>query len=112
MDKKIIGCTEKVVVYGPTKKKTVTARIDTGAAKNSIDTVLAAELNLGPVIKTSNIRSALGISTRPIVEAVIEVAGKKIKSEFTLANRGHMNYRVLIGRNLLRHGFLIDPSKR
>ncbi|MBW3015497.1 RimK/LysX family protein [Candidatus Woesearchaeota archaeon] len=112
MEKAIIGCTEKVIVYGPKGKKKVTARIDTGAAKNSIDTNLAAELNLGPVIKTTEIKSALGITTRPIIEATIEIAGKKIKSEFTLANRGHMNYSVLIGRNLLKHGFLIDPNKK
>lgn len=112
-DKKlVIGCTEKVVVFGPKKKKTVTARIDTGASTNSMDTVLAAELNLGPVIKTSHVRSALGVSTRPVIEAVIDIAGKKVKSEFTLANRGHMNYRLLIGRNLLKHGFMINPNKK
>lgn len=110
-DKKIIGCTEKVIVYGPVKKKTVVARIDTGASTNSIDTVLAAELNLGPIIRTLEIKQALGVSTRPVVEAVIEISGKKIKTHLTLANRAHMKYRILIGRNLLRQGFLIDPAK-
>ena len=111
-EKIIIGCTEKVTVYGPEgKKKTVTARIDTGATTNSIDTDLAAVLNLGPIVKTTHIRSALGDSTRPVIEVILKIAGKKLKSHFTLANRKHMNYSVLIGRNLLKHGFLIDPSR-
>ncbi|MEA3430237.1 MAG: RimK/LysX family protein [Nanoarchaeota archaeon] len=111
-DNIIIGCTEKVMVFGPKKKKTVTARIDTGAKTNSIDTVLAAELNLGPIIKTLQVKQALGVATRPVVEVVIEIAGKKMKTHFTLANRSHMNYKVLVGRNLLKHGFLIDPGKK
>jgi len=112
-EKTVIGCIEKVTVYGPKgKKKSVTARIDTGASTNSIDTELAAELNLGPIIKTTHIRSALGVSTRPVVEVIISIAGKKIKSHFTLANRTHMNYSVLVGRNLLKHGFVVDPSKK
>ena len=107
----VIGLAEKVKIYHPRGNKIVIAKIDTGATKSSIDTNLAAELKLGPVIKSKLVKSAHGSKLRPIIEATIELAGKKIKSEFTLADRAHMKYRILIGQNILKDGFLIDPTK-
>ncbi|MEK6949225.1 MAG: RimK/LysX family protein, partial [Nanoarchaeota archaeon] len=89
----------------------VEAKVDTGASKSSIDIKLASKLGLGPVIKSKMIKSAHGNKLRPIIEAEIILAGRKIKSEFTLADRTHMKYGVLIGVNTLKHGFLVDPSK-
>ena len=107
----VIGLAEKVKIYHLKGNKIVIAKIDTGATKSSIDTNLAAELRLGPVIKSKLIKSAHGSKLRPIIEATIELSGKKIKSEFTLADRAHMKYRILIGQNILKDGFLIDPIK-
>ena len=109
--KVVIGLAEKVMVHYPKGRKNAVAKIDTGATKSSIDTNLAAELRLGPVIKSKLVKSAHGSKLRPIIEAEIELAGKKIKSEFTLADRAHMKYRILIGQNILKDGFLIDPTK-
>ncbi len=109
--KVVIGLAEKVAIEYQNGKKNVIAKIDTGATKSSIDTNLAAELKLGPVIKSKLVKSAHGSKLRPIIEATIELAGKKIKSEFTLADRAHMKYRILIGQNILKYGFLIDPTK-
>ena len=109
--KVVIGLAEKVNIYCDGGRKNVIAKIDTGATKSSIDTNLAAELRLGPVIKSKLVKSAHGSKLRPIIEAEIELAGKKIKSEFTLADRAHMKYRILIGQNILKDGFLIDPTK-
>ena len=107
----VIGLAEKVNVYCDGTRKNVISKIDTGATKSSIDTNFAAELKLGPVIKSRLVKSAHGSKLRPIIEATIELAGKKIKSEFTLADRAHMKYRILIGQNILKDGFLIDPTK-
>ena len=107
----VIGLAEKVNIFSDGTKKNVISKIDTGATKSSIDTSLASELKLGPVIKSKLVKSAHGSKLRPIIEATIELAGKKIKSEFTLADRAHMQYRILIGQNILREGFLIDPTK-
>ena len=109
--KVVIGLAVKVGVHHPKGNKSVIAKIDTGATKSSIDTNLAAELKLGPVIKSRLVKSAHGSKLRPIIEATIDLAGKKIKSEFTLADRAHMKYRILIGQNILKDGFLIDPNK-
>ena len=107
----VIGLAEKVKIIQKTGGKVVISKIDTGATKSSIDTNLAAELKLGPVIKSKLVKSAHGSKLRPIIEATIELAGKKIKSEFTLADRAHMKYRILIGQNILQEGFLIDPGR-
>lgn len=112
MAKKIIGLTEKITIIGKDKSKTARARIDTGATKSSIDSKLAKELNLGPAIRSIRIRSAHGRSTRPIIRVPVEIAGKRINAEFTTISRSHMKYAVLIGRNILEKGFLIDPRKR
>lgn len=109
----IIGLTESVkLITGQGKEENVIAKIDTGATKSSMDVSLAKKLKLGPVISSKLIKSAHGNQLRPIIEAVIELAGRKMKAEFTLADRAHMRYRVLIGVNLLENGFLVDPSKK
>ena len=109
--KVVIGLVEKVEIRHSSGKEDIAAKIDTGATKSSIDIVLASKLNLGPVIKSKIVKSAHGNKLRPIIEASIELAGKKMKSEFTLADRSHMKYPILIGQNILKEGFLIDPNK-
>ncbi len=112
-DKIILGLTEPVKLVGSDgKEKEVRARIDTGATKSSIDNRLASELHLGPIIKTKLVKSAQGTDIRPVIRAKIVLAGREIESEFTLANRTHLKYPVLIGQNLLKDGFMIDPSKK
>ncbi len=106
MEKTIVGLVEKVKING----KEIIARIDTGAEHSSVDKRLAEELKLGPVLKTILIKSATGKTKRPVVEAEIEIKGKKMKSRFNIADRSQMSYKVLIGQNILKEGFLIDPS--
>lgn len=93
------------------KTETVLSRIDTGASKSSIGLTLAAQLHLGPIQSYSKVRNANGITTRPVVEAIIEIGGKRIKEKFTIANRVNMQYKVLVGRNVLKNGFLVDTTE-
>ena len=112
-NKTLIGLTEKVTIVNGKHEKTLVARIDTGATQSSIDTTLATELNLGPVISTRLVKSTHGSTLRAVIRADIMIADKKIRARFNLADRHHMRYRILIGRNLLRkQGFLIDPDKK
>ncbi|MEA2036786.1 MAG: RimK/LysX family protein [Nanoarchaeota archaeon] len=110
--KTVIGLTEQVTLFTKGAKKTIMAKIDTGASKSSIDVNLASQLRLGPIIKSKLVKSASGNKLRPVIESVVELADKRIKAEFTLADRWHMKYRVLVGQNILKHGYLIDPSKK
>ena len=105
---KTIGLIEKVKLNG----KDVMAKIDTGAERNSVDTKLAAELWLGPIIGVKNFINAHGKTTRPIVKGSLEIGGKKIRASFNLFDRRKLKYRILIGKKTLKTcGFLIDPKK-
>ena len=109
----VIGCREPVSLTLGNKKREFIARIDTGAKTSSLDMQLAVELTHSKILKTKVIRSASGIGLRPVIEVTVILAGKKITSNFNLADRSHMSYKILIGRNILRKGkFLIDPLKR
>ena len=107
----IIGLVERVTLIGATAQKTVSARIDTGASRSSIDRSLARSLGVGRAIKLRVVKSAHGSAVRPVVRVRVRVAGRRFLASFTVADRSHMKYRVLIGRNILRKGFLIDPMR-
>lgn len=111
MEKTVLGLVEKVKLNGQNDSEVIIARIDTGATKSSIDLKLASKLKLGPIIKSKVVKSAHGVKLRPVIEAEIEIAGKKMVEQFTLADRSHMKYQVLVGQDILIQGFLIDPSK-
>ncbi|MCK4522162.1 MAG: ATP-dependent zinc protease [Nanoarchaeota archaeon] len=110
----IIGLTENITIFNKSKnkQKKIKARIDTGAENSSMDARLAAELLLGPIIKMKLIKSAHGNKLRPVMNAEIKIANKNMKSGFTLADRSHLKYKVLIGQDILKHGFIIDPLKK
>ncbi|MBN1792948.1 ATP-dependent zinc protease [Candidatus Woesearchaeota archaeon] len=111
-ERTIVGLTEKIIVVGQSETKELIARIDTGATKSSIDLTLATRLGLGPVVDSKLVKSAHGVKLRPVVQSEIEIGGKKILAKFTLADRGHMRYLVLIGQNILKKDFLVDPGTR
>lgn len=110
MKRAVLGLTSKITIFGKNQQQTVVARVDTGATKSSIDKTLAEQLNLVPSQTTKIVRSSLGISHRPVVEIKAKVDGKILTTEFTVAERSHLTYPVLIGQNILKMGeFLIDP---
>ncbi len=106
MHKTIIGLVETVDIGG----KKFKARIDTGAGRSSLDKEIAEKLNLGPVIKNVKVRSVHGKSERPVIKAQIKLGDQELTATFSLANRNEMERPVLIGRNILKKGFLIDPE--
>jgi hypothetical protein len=107
----ILGLTENITIIGP-KEENLMARIDSGATASSIDTKLSEKLGLEPITKTKIVKSASGVKRRPIVIIKVKIGDQEIEGEFTLADRSHMTYQVLIGQNILKEGnFLIDPNK-
>jgi hypothetical protein len=93
------------------KSVRVMAKIDTGAWNSSIDRDLAKSLGL---LKKENILwygkriSALGEERRPFVAATLWLAGRRIKTEMSVANRSRLTFKVLLGRTDLQ-GFLVRP---
>ena len=111
-DKSIIGLTEKIKIIGTKKSKSLNARIDTGATIGSVDKKLAIEMGLGETVKTKLVKSSHGTSVRPVKKMRFELAGRRFNMRFTLADRAHMKYKVLIGQNVLKRDFLVDASKK
>lgn len=48
---------------------------------------------------------------RFVVKLRIQLAGRKFKATFTLADRSKKTYPILIGRRLLKNKFLVDVAK-
>jgi len=64
-------------------------------------------------VDTRVVRSSNGEEQeRHVVEVDVVIAGRTIRTEFTLADREAMNYPVLLGRRLLRGTFLVDVSRK
>ena len=109
-----MGLIEPVEIIG---KKTISsmAKIDTGAARSCIDEKLAIEVGLGTLIKFVNVKSATtGKAShvrRPVFRAKIRIKGKKIPVEVSVANRGNLKYKVLIGRDIIHSNFIVDVEK-
>lgn len=131
--KLILG--EEEWVYFPGLKESFKARIDTGATTSSISAtdivqferdgrdwvkfkishgdLKSAEINL-PVERWVKIRQSSSEEgdKRAIVVAWIEIGNLKDRTEFTLADRSHLSYPVLIGRSLFRDMAVVDVSKK
>ncbi len=104
-----------VVLIGERGQEEVTAKVDTGASRTSVDRDLAARVGLGPVTDTIKVQAASSAQAevRPLVEARIQLVGKEFRLPVSIADRADMNYPVIIGMDILSEGnFLIDVSNR
>ncbi|MCD4666628.1 RimK/LysX family protein [archaeon] len=108
MKKTIVGLIEPIEI----DKKEYLARIDTGATKSSIDIDLAANLRLGPIVGSRRIRNVHGKTRRPIIKVSFKLQNRKMNYKFNLMDRKRMKYKVLIGQNILKENFLVNPSKK
>jgi hypothetical protein len=116
--------------------KRIKAKVDTGARSSSLhayelelfvrgahehvrfkvhtiqrnnDVVVAAEAK---VLEFRSVRSSSGKSQmRPVILTNIELLGQLVPVELTLANRDEMGFRMLLGREAIRHRFLVDSGK-
>jgi len=67
---------------------------------------------MAPVIDQRVVISSNGEQERRyVIETDLEIGKVRWKVEITLANRDQLAYRMLIGRQALRTGVIIDPSK-
>lgn len=58
------------------------------------------------------VRSSTGVATlRPVITTLLKVGDEAWPIEITLVNRDPMGFRMLIGRQALRNGFLVHPAK-
>lgn len=97
--------------YHPRYPK-VFAKIDTGAWSSSIDADFAREIGIfskSKILWNKKKLSSLGEEERPVIPMTFWLAGRKIATKVTVADRKDLRYQVLIGRTDLT-GFLISPE--
>lgn len=64
-----------------------------------------------PVHDRRSIRSSSGHEEdRIVVQMPISLVGREVLAEITLTDRDEMGFRMLIGRQALAQGFLVDPA--
>jgi len=65
-----------------------------------------------PVHDRRTVRSSSGHAEERIVVLMdITFMGRTVTAEMTLSNRDSMGFRMLIGREALRQGFVVDPRR-
>lgn len=104
----VLNVIEKVTLYGPKGKKTVNAKIDTGAYTSSIDEALVGDLGFEPFHTKKRVRSGIGFEERDAVKVAFRINNKVINTIASYTDRTHMRYDMIIGRRDLK-GFLVDP---
>ena len=129
-----VGWVEKARIPGVEKE--IKVKLDTGATTTSIDAEILEkpdedsefggmikfrfkngegikEVFERPIVRWVRIKSRKGADIhRPVVRMKLCVANRWIEDEVNLANRDGFNYRVLIGRNMLKQGKLaVDASR-
>jgi len=110
-----IGLVEYVDIRGTHGNRRVLAKIDTGASRTTVDTALAAEVGLGPVVDAVKIRAPMGngMETRPLVEATIRLSERTYDIPVGIVDRGDMKYPAIVGMDILGQGdFLIDVTRK
>lgn len=110
LGRKVISRYEPVEIHGLNGEKiTIEAKIDTGADISSLDIELASQLGLTDednVLGTHTISNSVGKRRRNSVGITYFLAGRKIKSKVTLADRSRLSHKMLVGQHDL-HSFMV-----
>jgi len=125
-EKAIIGTVEDVILL-PWGVR-LPARVDTGAAKSSLD---AREMRVQddmvefklpekygglqlrlPIVEWRHIRTPEGPERRPIVELEICLGSQRIRTLVNLTDRSMVKYPLILGRNFLKENFIVDVKRR
>lgn len=110
---KTVGVTEKVHIILPTGKKIeVWAKIDTGAWRSSIDKTFARNHGLlmkENILWTKVFKSALGTEKRSIINLSYFLAGRRVNTFASVADRKNLKVPLIIGRKDLS-GYLVNPA--
>ncbi|MCJ8502963.1 ATP-dependent zinc protease family protein [Desulfatitalea alkaliphila] len=133
-DKLLVGGIEKVRLTPP--GRLFHARVDTGATTSSLDArdITPFERNGSPWVRfkikdpeqdtlyelekpvARRVRilqaSSDEADRRPVVKLQIHVGPVALIEEFTLVDRTHLDYQVLIGRNILRDLMVVDVARK
>lgn len=111
---KTVNVFETIQVRDAQKEKyDVPAKLDTGAFRTSLDRTLAENLGLltpRNILWTTHFESALGQERRPVIPVTFWLAGRKVETTASVADRSKMKCKILVGRRDLG-SFVIKPKE-
>lgn len=129
--KHMIGWVERVAIYPG--DLVVRAKIDTGAKTASLNCECVQQFKRDGkewvrfsvintrgksislerrVVRTATIKRHFGGEQhRPVIKLGICLGGVYEETEVNLVDRSGFNYQMLIGRNFLKEGFVVDPAR-
>jgi len=107
-ERTILGFYEEIKILD--KNLIIQARVDSGATIGSIDIKIATHLNAS-VVGTKLVKSSSGTTRRKLIKLKIQMAGREVEGLFSIIDRSHMRYPILIGQDILKQNFIIDPLK-
>ena len=107
---RVLGVIEKITLIGENKRKTVRAKIDTGAFRTSIDADLVRELDLDHHHETVEVKSGSGRQKRKTVNLTFKLKNREITTVASYTDRSHLRFPVIIGRRDMEE-FVVDPAK-
>ncbi len=138
METKILGHSE-VIQLGEEKGLVYDAKIDSGARTSSVhaknietfvktvngnssqevmyvrfdtEDAQGKKMRLEKMVsRIHQVKSASGVSTRYFFIDSIWINNKKYEIEINLADRSHLSKKMLLGKNLINQGYLIDTTK-
>jgi hypothetical protein len=106
----VLHIIEKIQLFGNNnKRKTVLAKVDTGAYRTARDKNLARELQLEETSERVHITAGSGSQYRGTVKLTFRLRGRDIETTASFHDRSHMRFPVIVGRRDIK-GFLVDPS--
>jgi hypothetical protein len=94
-----LSSNEKVTFKGMNGKTTVDTKVDSGAARTSIDHKLAGKIGAGPVVSSVKITNL--DERRSVVKVWVEVKDIEKQLEVSLSDRQDRSTKAIIGRDLL-----------
>jgi len=110
-DRIVVGLIEDITLLDENlaELKTLKARIDSGATVGSIDQKYVDKYN-PPVIGKKLVKSSHGTTRRTLVKLTLKLKGKIVSGTFSVIDRSHMTYPILIGQDILIQDYVIDPK--
>lgn len=94
--------------YFESKKGKSMVRFQIHPMQRSAKTTIDAEAE---IFEFRKVRSSNGhVTRRPVIVTDLQFGGQTWPIEITLANRDEMGFRMLLGRETMRHHCLIDPG--
>ncbi len=110
MKKITVGLVESVKIIANKKEIQTLAKFDTGAERTSIDKRIVKSLGIESVGKTTTF-NVHGKSVRPIINVNLEIKGKNFKVRANVSDRSSVDYKILIGRDIIFSNFIVDITK-